>query len=82
MAPFAVQLNEFKVFNYQNTTDEFPSYSAVAHTYRASTDFASTQGNEHWSYMRQGDLNIGQSYFWSPLSYNTQMNAWGKERLI
>lgn len=81
VAPFAVQLNEFKVFNYQNTTDEFPSYSAVAHTYRASTDFASTQGNEHWSYMRQGDLNIGQSYFWSPLSYNTQMNAWGKSGL-
>lgn len=79
--PFAVQLNEFKVFNIQNVADTTPSYSASARVYRASTDFSSTQGNEHWSYMRQGNLNIGQSYFWSPLTYNTQMNAWGRSGL-
>lgn len=79
--PFALQINEFKIFNFAEEADTVPAYSANARVYNASSDFSATQGTNHWSYMRQGDLNIGQSYFWSPMSYNTEMDAWERQDL-
>ena len=80
--PFTLQVNEFKVFNFADEEDTIPTYSAQAKVYNASNDFSATQGDNHWSYMRQGDLNIGLSYFWSPMSYNTEMNAWERHDLF
>ncbi len=81
--PFAMQLNEIKVFQCTDTTPQNgePTYIASARVYNASADFSSVQGTQHWSYMRQGDLNVGLPYYWSPMTFNTQMNAWGRSGL-
>ena len=76
--PFALQINEFKILNLSDVEDERPVYHANARVYSAQSDFSAVQGLNNWSYMRQGDLNIGLSYFWSPMTYNTQMLAWGR----
>lgn len=76
---FFMRMNEIKVFNLTDTQpDDIPAYGAQAEVYQASIDFSNTQGMQHWSFMRQGDLNLGteKSFFWSPLAYNASLDAW------
>ena len=58
LLPFALQLNEFKIFNFNSEEDIYPTYSAQTGVYSAATDLSSTQGANNWSYMRQPAIFI------------------------